>query len=212
MDYHENLRLLAARTRFAVVAIWGAIATAGLVIIGSLLEAFGIADSMYGTAPLDLVVMFSYLAFMLAAVISIVCVGMWIYRAHANLWDGGTQGLEFTPGWAVGWYFIPFASLFKPYQAMQELFTASRLEGSPSVGTAPFAVRKWWACWLGGNVLANIGSKISDSANPDTIMTGGILSAVGLAIVVAAAVFLLQLIREVYAGQIGGATAAQVFA
>lgn len=47
---------------------------------------------------------------------SFVFIGMWIYRAA---WNGrvfaGARQLDFTPGWSVGWYFLPIANLWKPY-------------------------------------------------------------------------------------------------
>ncbi|HSG66518.1 MAG TPA: DUF4328 domain-containing protein, partial [Gammaproteobacteria bacterium] len=45
---------------------------------------------------------------------------MWIHRANYNARQLGAAGLRFTPGWAVGWYFIPILNLWKPYQAMKE--------------------------------------------------------------------------------------------
>ena len=31
----------------------------------------------------------------------------WIYRANANVRALGAKDMKFTPGWAVGWYFVP---------------------------------------------------------------------------------------------------------
>lgn len=55
----------------------------------------------------------------------------WIHRAHRNLPSLGIEGLRFSPGWAVGWFFIPIYSLVRPYQVMQEIWKAS----SPQTGT-----------------------------------------------------------------------------
>src|SRR5688500_18010935 len=43
---------------------------------------------------------------------------IWVYRAFNNLSALKPGNLEFSPGWAVGWWFIPFANLIKPFQAM----------------------------------------------------------------------------------------------
>jgi hypothetical protein len=60
---------------------------------------------------------------------SFIIVGLlflrWTYWANHNAWFLGAR-LSFTPGWAIGWYFIPVASLWKPYEAMQEIWQASR--------------------------------------------------------------------------------------
>jgi Domain of unknown function (DUF4328) len=38
----------------------------------------------------------------------------WIFRASKNLHVLSSEPMAFTPGWAVGWFFIPFANLYKP--------------------------------------------------------------------------------------------------
>jgi heme/copper-type cytochrome/quinol oxidase subunit 2 len=40
---------------------------------------------------------------------------IWEYRAYKNLSALNAQNLEHSPGWAVGWWFIPFANLVKPF-------------------------------------------------------------------------------------------------
>ncbi len=49
----------------------------------------------------------------------------WTYLSNRNVRALGADGLEFTPGWAVGWYLIPIANLWKPHQALKEIFRAS---------------------------------------------------------------------------------------
>src|ERR1043166_6019302 len=39
----------------------------------------------------------------------------WIHRANKNLHCLSTEVMRLSPGWAIGWYFIPVANLFKPY-------------------------------------------------------------------------------------------------
>ena len=43
---------------------------------------------------------------------------MWLHRGYTNLPALRSDSTEFTPGWAVGWWFIPFAYLVKPFQAV----------------------------------------------------------------------------------------------
>ena len=50
---------------------------------------------------------------------------MWVYAAHKNLPALGTPHPKFTPGWAVGWFFIPIMNFFKPCQAIMELAEGS---------------------------------------------------------------------------------------
>ena len=57
-------------------------------------------------------------------VAAVVCL-IWIYRVHANLPVLGARNLKFTPLWAVGWWFIPIAHLFRPYQVLREIWHGS---------------------------------------------------------------------------------------
>jgi hypothetical protein len=60
---------------------------------------------------------------------------------------GQTTLMSFTPGWSVGWYFIPIACLFKPYQAMKEIWEISHKNQSGTSSTLGL----WWALWLISN-------------------------------------------------------------
>ena len=46
----------------------------------------------------------------------------WIYRASENLHSLSSDQMRFSPQGAVGWYFVPLANLFRPYQTMQEIW------------------------------------------------------------------------------------------
>jgi hypothetical protein len=65
-------------------------------------------------------------------VVLIVLFCIWIYRANSNARQLGATDMQFSPGWSVGWYFIPIANLWKPYQAMCEIWRASRRTGNNS--------------------------------------------------------------------------------
>ncbi len=81
----------------------------------------------------------------------------WIYRAAANLPALGRTALQFTPGAAVLWWFVPFANFFKPYQAVKEIVQASDPDvpveseyGSDWIsGVVPPVVGVWWTLWVG---------------------------------------------------------------
>lgn len=77
---------------------------------------------------------------------------MWIYRMNFNLRAQTDKHMEITPGWAVGWYFVPIASLFKPYQAMREMHAVSH-EGE---ATTDELLKWWWGFWLVSNVVGQI--------------------------------------------------------
>jgi hypothetical protein len=169
--------------QFAVTAmVWvvggsvgdGNIGAAGALVLGSLL--------------LQGVTMFTGITFL-----------VWMHHAAKNIRSFGHQGLEFTPGWAVGWWFIPIASLWKPFQALREIWRGSDPDG---VGTGnagswmaspvPSLFGLWWAMYLLAGfagmfaalpgILAGGGA--ASSATPAISMVSHLLNAVaGVAII-----------------------------
>jgi len=78
---------------------------------------------------------------------------VWLYRAYSNLTPLQVQNQSYTPGWAVGWWFIPIASLWMPYLVVKELWEKS----DPLVheeteywhrSYIPTLFRCWWALWV----------------------------------------------------------------
>src|SRR5262249_59327981 len=63
----------------------------------------------------------------------------------------------FSPGWAAGSFFIPIVHLWKPYQAVKEIWRASEPDGTPfwKVNSRPAVFPVWWATWIIGNLLGN---------------------------------------------------------
>jgi len=74
----------------------------------------------------------------------------WTYLANRNAHSLAATDLDFTPGWAVGWYFIPIATLWKPYQALKETFKASHPDYGEDWRRAPHPglLPLWWTLWI----------------------------------------------------------------
>ena len=83
-----------------------------------------------------------------AGLVTAILLLAWIYRANYNARALGAADMAFTPGWAVGWHFIPIAWFWKPYQAMREIWQASvsPADWKQEVGS-PLLVW-WWALWI----------------------------------------------------------------
>jgi hypothetical protein len=93
---------------------------------------------------------------------------IWQHHATSNLWARGYRDLRIRPGWAVGWWFIPFANFVMPCVAMVELDRRSTTDGSPR-STSPL-VGSWWAVYIGGSLVVSIGLLIaSGSALADLV-------------------------------------------
>lgn len=80
----------------------------------------------------------------------------WIYRANASARQLGAVGMRYTPGWCVGWYFVPIANLWKPFGAMRELWRASSGAMNWQAESTPAQLGWWWFFWIAGNIRLSL--------------------------------------------------------
>lgn len=86
----------------------------------------------------------------------------WFSRSYRNLRALGAAGLEYSPGVAVGWWFVPLVNFWKPFRVAVEIWRASdptRLKSdlASRAGMAtPALLAIWWMAWLTALVLDNL--------------------------------------------------------
>ncbi len=137
------------------------------------------------------------------ALTTAVLVSKWIYRANCNARALGASGMAFSPRAAVGWYFVPVANLWKPYQAMKEIWQAS---------VSPFGWRRqpvswlvpcWWLLGLLGSwtaaMVAWAAQKSVDAIDETTAERLG--EAVQQGVLIPASLLLVVIIGRVHAMQ-----------
>ena len=61
----------------------------------------------------------------LSVITLLVSFTMFIHQASSNLRHLRAEGQRFTPGWAVGWFFIPIMNFVQPSRVVRELVQAS---------------------------------------------------------------------------------------
>jgi hypothetical protein len=88
-------------------------------------------------------------------VVTVPVFAVWIVRAHRNLPFLGAKNLGVSPEWALGWFFVPFANLWKPYQAMRTLWRASQDASRWQLQSVPWWVTLWWVAWLARHALGS---------------------------------------------------------
>jgi hypothetical protein len=127
---------------------------------------------------------------------------MWFHRAHRNLPALGAKNLKFTPGWAVGGFFVPILNLFRPYKVAVEIWKAS----SPEVGVADgvsweYAASSpllgfWWGIWILSKVLGRLAFKLSAGAKEiDDLIALTWLSVVADVATIIAALLAIAVVR-----------------
>ncbi len=102
-------------------------------------------------------------------ILAIIFFLIWEYRSFNNLSALKARNLEFSPGWAVGWWFIPFANLVKPFQVVRELWNESDPDFDEETGFlhtsagTPEIIGFWWATFLLSGFIGRIADKMVDS-------------------------------------------------
>jgi serine/threonine protein kinase len=77
----------------------------------------------------------------------------WIYRANLNCRGFGAEGMSFSSGWSIGFYFIPILNLFKPYQAMKEIWKVSSDPLNWKSEKISDILLWWWGLWVFSHVI-----------------------------------------------------------
>jgi len=132
-------------------------------------------------------------------IVSGVLVLRWIHRANFNARRLGARYLEFTPGWAVGWFFVPFANLVKPYQAMCEIWKASSDPVDWKHRTVPALLLWWWLAWLAMSLLGNVTFRMTLQARTvEDFITCNFMAQSGYALDIVASVLLAWIINRVH--------------
>ncbi|MEZ5668677.1 MAG: DUF4328 domain-containing protein [Alphaproteobacteria bacterium] len=158
------------RTAIVLLTLW---VVCQVAVIGLFLWQISLFDAVVRDEPVTLDILESSdTAVALAAGVSFVlylaggtvflC---WLSRVRANLPALGVDDARWGPGWAIGWWFVPFMNLFRPCQLTTEVYQASdaastetwRLRSTGIVGL-------WWLLWL-ASVLA--------AAVPEAILRSG---------------------------------------
>jgi hypothetical protein len=101
----------------------------------------------------------------------------WIYLANLFARREGAAGMEYSPGWSVGWYFIPFANLWKPFDAFREIWNATLNPQCWKPLTTPIVLRWWWFFWLVSGGLGNTSLRLTLNAEEiDELITANVVT------------------------------------
>lgn len=127
---------------------------------------------------------------------------IWEYRSFNNLSALKARNLEYSPGWAVGWWFIPFANLVKPFQVIRELWNESDPDFDEETGFlhtspgTPGIIGFWWAAFLISGFIGRIADKMVDvSGEPSQYFPVALL--VGSLFQLAALILIILIVKGV---------------
>ena len=162
-------------------------------VYASLEEAF--ADGEVAIMLLQGIGVASLIAFMASAVLIL----KWIYRANYNTHQLGAQNMTYTPAWSIAYYFIPIFNLWKPYQAMKEIWMASKNPFDWRLTKISAILPIWWALWLTSNMLNQSIFRLSaDAVELSELMNLNLLSQISNVLDIPLAIVTLAIINGIY--------------
>lgn len=124
---------------------------------------------------------------------------VWVYRANKNVRALGAQGLRFTPGWAVGWFFVPIAHFWKPYQVVKEIFMASNNPKNWRQHISYPILGWWWFFWVVSVYLSNISFRVSLHAEAvDELLMLNLITMISQGLDIMCAGFTIYLVVLIY--------------
>lgn len=113
-----------------------------------------------GASKLDGVIATAGFAHAGISLVLAVVFAVWINRSCKNAWLLDPPRMKTTPGWAVGYYFIPILLLWKPYGAMKEIRSASYGKDHALKAVLPL----WWTFWLVTMFLSHVTFRLYSGA------------------------------------------------
>jgi hypothetical protein len=144
---------------------------------------------------------------LLSTLLSAIAFLAWLSRSVENAPLLGLGTPPVSPRWAIGWWFVPFLSFWKPFGVVRDLYV--RLGGA----AAPVGlVTAWWIAWIAGLVLDRLSGAMVDRASTldaiRSVFVLGIVAELSLAVAAILAILLVRRMQgwaDAHAAQAGSA-------
>lgn len=91
--------------------------------------------------------------FLLAAIGTAIALMAWLSRSVENVPPLGGGVPHDSPRYAIGWWFVPIAFLWKPYTVVRETWDRLAPVGRAADGAL---VLSWWISWIVGGILSRV--------------------------------------------------------
>lgn len=92
----------------------------------------------------------------------------WFYRVYRNATLLSANKPPMSPGWAVGYFFIPILCLFRPFQAAKFAWVECARVASPERPSRPVLVALWWIAWIVSNIIAQVTFRLAMTGSSST--------------------------------------------
>ena len=131
--------------------------------------------------------------YLILFVATVVVFCIWKNKSMKNAWAMRERSYLTltTPRWAVGYYFVPIVLMWKPFQAMKEIWEMA-FHNEKSVGL----LRWWWGFWLLDSVSSNVSTRLPMNTL-DEIATSSFLDATTSVFSLIAGVLLIMIVGQI---------------
>ncbi|HET7300419.1 MAG TPA: DUF4328 domain-containing protein, partial [Oleiagrimonas sp.] len=130
---------------------------------------------------------------------TIVLFAMWIYRAASNTRALGAKDMTFTPGWAVGYYCIPILNCWYPYQAMKEIWKASKAPDAWEAAKRGSVLPWWWLFYLLSGLFGYVVYMVASAAHDiDDLRIASVFMAISSVLSVTSIIIAVVLVKQVH--------------
>lgn len=179
----------------------------GVEMAGLVLWILGMVLSMAGAAPIisAIPLLVGVVLFMPSLFISGIVSLCWVYGASRNAHALKNGRLTSSPGWAVGWFFVPIASLYKPFETMKEIWMVSAGPTDKRRNNVTM-IAAWWLLFIGGNIILRVADPSNDDSASYAATPGNIAFVVGLAAILTSTALFFLIVRTVQAWQMSADT------
>jgi hypothetical protein len=127
---------------------------------------------------------------------------LWLYRVDNNALSFHPKETKNTPGWSIGWYFVPFVNLYAGHESMQEIWKVSKNPSYWKEELSSTLIKWWWFFWISSNILFTIASKMEKTKDIDSIMNVSLINISGYIGQAICAYLLILIIKEIYKLQV----------
>jgi len=138
-----------------------------------------------------------------AFVAAIVFFIRWFHAAYKNLVPLGQPNLRFTPGWAIGGWFVPVLNLWRPKQIANDIWRGSEPDAPTFHAEAwktvavPLFLTAWWAGWIAATYLGNLAARAwFGNDSPRDLRAADLLDIASLVLDIGAAVLAIIVVRR----------------
>lgn len=125
----------------------------------------------------------------------------WTYRANVNA-HAMSRGIETSPSWSLWWWFIPVASLFKPFAVMSEIWRSAEAPDRWKGRKDPPHLRIWWAAHIISALVLTASSLMERAAETAAhVVLTDVASVIGFAVQILATLLYVRIIGKIAAAQ-----------